>query len=236
MTGILIFLACLPSIILLVFIYKVDKFNKEPIGLLIGLFSLGVIAVIPAIIIERILININFFQGFLGLVIEAFLIIALTEEYLKRMAVKLSAYKSKEYDERLDGIVYSVVASLGFATIENIMYVLQYTDSLPLIWLTRALLSVPAHMLFGITMGYYLSMSKFCSNPVLAKRYIHLSLWVPVGFHGLYDVLALSGNAFFILLLLPLMIFLWIYNIKRLKMYQKESKIKNTILNNIKIE
>ena len=231
MSGLLIFLACVPSIILLIFIYKIDSFNKEPIGLLIGLFFLGIIAVIPAIFFERFFLGINFFSGLMGLVIDAFLVIALTEEYFKRLAVKIFAYRSKEYDERLDGIVYCVVASLGFATVENIMYVIQFTPDMPYVWLSRALLSVPAHMLFGVTMGYYLSMSKFCSNAALSQKYARLSLWMPVFFHGLYDFLALSGNGFLALLLLPLMIYLWIYNIKRLRIYYKESKLKSQLAN-----
>ena len=233
MNGFLIFLACLPSIIFLFIIYKIDKYNKEPISLLIGLFLMGIVVIIPAIFMERLLLSMNFFQGFIGLAVEAFLIIALTEEFLKRLAVKLAAYKSKEYDERLDGIIYCVVASLGFATLENIMYVLQYSADSPYIWLTRALLSVPAHMLFGITMGYYLSMAKFCNNPALSKKYARYSLWLPVFFHGLYDFFALSGNTLFALLLLPLMIYLWIFNIKRLKKYVKESKLKSELSNNV---
>ncbi|MEX1376712.1 MAG: PrsW family glutamic-type intramembrane protease [Eubacteriales bacterium] len=229
MSGILIFLACLPSIILLIFIYKVDKFDKEPIGLLFKLFIFGLLTVIPAIILERVFLYMNFFKGPLGLLIEAFLIIGLIEEFLKRQAVKLAAYKSEEYDERLDGIIYCVVASLGFATVENIMYVVQYTASSPYIWLMRALLSVPAHMLFGITMGYFMSMSKFCSNPVLAKKYARNSLWVPVFFHGLYDFFALSGNIFLSILIIPLIIYMWIFNIKKLKTYYKESKITHSL-------
>lgn len=227
MTGVLIFLACVPSIILLFFILKMDKYNKEPIRLLIGLFLLGIIAVIPAIIVEKVLININFFNGFLGLLIEAFLIIALTEEFFKRLAVKVKAFNSPAYDERLDGIVYCVVASLGFATVENIMYVLSYSDAQPYIWLTRALLSVPAHMLFGVTMGYYLSMSKFINNPTLKKKYYSYSLWIPVLFHGLYDTFALSGNIVLIIMILPLMIYMWIFNLKRIKVYRRESQIQN---------
>ncbi len=235
MNGVLIFLACLPGIIFLIFIYKVDRYNKEPLKLLIGLFLLGVAAIVPAIFLEQLFLSLNFFYGFLGLAVEAFLIIALTEEFLKRLAVKLAAYRSKKYDERLDGIVYCVVASLGFATLENVMYVLQYSADQPNIWLTRALLAVPAHMLFGITMGYYMSMAKFCNNPVLARKYTRYSLWIPVFFHGLYDFLALSGNLLFIALLIPLMIYLWINNIKKLKTYVKESKVKSELTQNLSL-
>jgi len=230
MSGIYIFLAILPSIILLFFILKVDSFNKEPARLLIGLFLMGIVATLPSALLESLFLNINIFPGIIGLAIEAFLIIALTEEFFKRLAVKLVAYKSKAYDERLDGIVYCVVAYLGFATLENVLYIVQYTDTTPYIWLTRALLSVPAHMLFGVTMGYYMSMSKFCNNIALSKKYARLSLWLPVFFHGLYDFFALSGNPIFALLLFPLMIFLWIYNIKRLKTYYKESKYKSELM------
>lgn len=233
MSGIYIFLAVLPSIVLLFFVLKVDSYNKEPAGLLIGLFLFGILATIPSGFIEIILMDSNFLTGIIGLAIEAFLIIALTEEFFKRLAVKIVAYRSKNYDERLDGIVYCVVASLGFATLENIFYVFQYTDTQPYIWLTRALLAVPAHMLFGVTMGYYMSMSKFCNNKMLSKKYARLSLWLPVFFHGLYDFFALSNNIIFAVLLIPLMIFLWKYNINRLKIYYKESKLTSELAGNI---
>lgn len=233
MNGIYIFLAVLPSIVLLFFILKVDSYNKEPAGLLIGLFLFGILATIPSGFIEIILMDSNFLTGIIGLAIEAFLIIALTEEFFKRLAVKIVAYRSKNYDERLDGIVYCVVASLGFATLENIFYVFQYTDTQPYIWLARALLSVPAHMLFGVTMGYYMSMSKFCNNKILSKKYARLSLWLPVFFHGLYDFFALSNNIIFAVLLIPLMIFLWKYNMNRLKIYYKESKLTSELAGNI---
>lgn len=232
MNGIYIFLAIVPSIILLFFILKVDSFNKEPAGLLIGLFFMGIAATVPSIVFERTFINLNFMPGLIGVAINAFLIIALAEEFFKRLAVKIVAYRSKEYDERLDGIVYCVVASLGFATLENIFYVMEYTATNPYIWLTRALLSVPAHMLFGITMGYYMSMSRFCNNAQLSKKYARLSLWLPVFFHGLYDFFALSNNVLLALLLFPFMIFLWRYNIKRLKTYYKESKLKSELMGN----
>jgi len=84
-------------------------------------------------------------------------------------------------------------------------------------------------MLFGITMGYYLSMSKFCNNPTLSKKYARLSLWIPVFFHGLYDFFALSGSFVFLVFLIVLMIVMWVYNIKRLKIYIKESKVKKEL-------
>lgn len=227
MTILKIFFACLPIIILLIFIYRVDSFNKEPFSLLFKLFALGMVSVVPVIIIELALGSINFFTGVIGLFIEAFIVIALIEEFFKRLVVKIGAFRSKEYDERLDGIIYCVVASLGFATVENISYVFQYWSQSPSIWITRALLSVPAHMLFGITMGYFLSMSKFCNNPVLSKKFYRQSLLLPVLFHGLYDFFALSEQGLLAILLLPLMIFMWIYNVKKLKIYYKESKISN---------
>ena len=83
MNGALIFLACLPGIIFLIFIYKVDRFNKEPIKLLIGLFLMGIVAIIPAILLEQLFVNLNFFQGVLGLAVEAFVITSYSIHYTK---------------------------------------------------------------------------------------------------------------------------------------------------------
>ncbi len=81
------------------------------------------------------------------------------------------AFKNQHYSEKLDGIVYSVMASLGFATVENIMYVaISFKDDI-YVGITRAFLSVPAHMLFGISIGYYLSRSKYASSTYDANKY-----------------------------------------------------------------
>lgn len=186
------------------------------------------IVVAPVIIVEKIGEIFNIFSGFFFVLIEAFIIVALTEEYFKRVVVMKIAYKNNEFDERLDGIVYCVVASLGFATIENIGYVLNYWTQDSSLWIFRALLSVPVHMLLGVTMGYYLALSKFCTNKALSKKFYKKSLIIPMLFHGLYDFLIMMNTGVLAFFVFPFMIYFWISNMKKLKTYYKESKLSNS--------
>ena len=164
---------------------------------------------------------------FRSIAIETFLIIGLAEEFFKRMVVMRVAYNHPAFNERLDGIVYCTIAALGFATLENIFYIFSYYAEQPGIWITRGLLSVPAHMLFGITMGYYLSMAKYCPDEALKKKYYRKSLWIPAMLHGLFDFLLMSGIPWLALLMIPLVIYLWVANMKKLKLYRRDSKFRN---------
>lgn len=224
MVAFQIFLAVIPSLILIIFIYSRDKYDREPVGLLISVFVLGMLAVIPVLVVETIGEWLNIFTGLVGILIKAFVVVALTEEYFKRSVVMRVAFSHPAYNERLDGIIYCAVASLGFATVENISYVITYWADQPSLWLTRALLSVPTHMLLGITMGYFLSMAKYCINPQLSKKYYRMSLTVPVILHGIYDFILMSDSGFLFLFFYPFVIYLWINNVKKLNIYYKESK------------
>lgn len=220
----LVFLAILPTIVLFAFIFFVDKYDREPIRLLLKIFVLGMLSTIPTIIVELIGQYLNIFRGFIGIFIEAFIVVALVEEYFKRRVVIKHALNNPAFNERLDGIVYCAVASLGFATFENIAYVFQYFIEQPDIWLTRALLSVPTHMLLGITMGYFLSLSKFCTGQKYKIKYMKKSLLIPVILHGIYDFILMYDSRVLFLLFYPFVIYLWISNMKKLKIMRQDSK------------
>ncbi len=217
-------LAILPTVVLIIIVLRIDRYNVEPAPLLRRIFLFGVLAAVPAIIVEGALKNLIFFGGIMALLFENFIVIALTEEFFKRRAVLPRVMNEEAFDERLDGIVYCVMASLGFATIENIMYVISYWSSDPYLWISRGLLSVPAHMMFGVIMGYYLSRAKFCTNPKLQKSYMARSLWIPVLFHGIYDFIILSQIQILLILFIPFVIFMWIYSIRKIREYRRESR------------
>ena len=99
------------------------------------------------------------------------------------MGLRLYSYNQKSFDEPLDGIVYSVMISMGFATVENVMYAMKYNDISVVI--QRMFLSVPAHATFGVVMGYFIGKAKFDSAN--SFKYLFTGLLVAVLFHGTFD-------------------------------------------------
>jgi RsiW-degrading membrane proteinase PrsW (M82 family) len=113
---------------------------------------------------------------------NAFFKVALIEEFSKFIFVRFVLYRNKNFNEPFDGIVYSVIVSMGFATVENIVYVFQYGFATGIL---RLFTAVPAHAAFGILMGYFLGKAKFTH-----RRNFYLSvaaLLIPTVFHGTYD-------------------------------------------------
>jgi protease PrsW len=220
----LLIIAIFPGIALALGAYLTDRYDREPIHLLLKVFLFGGLSVIPAGIIEQILTMINPFAGMLGVIFTAFIIAGLTEEFTKRSVVMRFAFKNPAFDEKLDGIIYAVFASLGFATAENILYVVFRFTSNPYIGISRGLLSVPAHMLFAITMGYYLSLAKFCTDERLCRFYYRKSLTVPLLLHGTFDFLLMINQGIFLVIFVPFVIYLWVVNLRKLNQYYRESK------------
>ena len=187
----LLLLAVLPVVLLCLFVYKKDV-NGEPKGLMAKLFIFGFLSAIPVVIGEMLLEN--FFPtkdvtNFIVLFINVFISVALVEEGFKWLVVKIFGYNNKEFDEVYDVIVYSVFASLGFACIENILYVLSGGVGTAIL---RAILSVPGHMCFGVIMGYFLSQAKVNQvngNYSIYTRNVLFSIICPALAHTVYDAL-----------------------------------------------
>ncbi len=216
--------AVLPGFVFTLFILFVDRYDKEPKKLLVKVFFFGMLATVPTIIAETIGQRFNIFSGLPGLIFEAFIVVGLSEEFFKRRVVLRHAFNHPAFDEKLDGIVYCSIASLGFATLENIFYIINYSAVMPDIWITRAILSVPAHLLLGITMGYYLAMARFCTTPGQCISYMRKSLYVPAILHGAFDFILMTDVPLISLLLVPFVVMLWITSIVRLRRYYKDSK------------
>lgn len=216
--------AITPGIALGLIFYLFDRHDREPIRMLLKVFVLGIISVIPTIIIENLLSSFNIFGGVLGAAYTAFIVAGFTEEYMKRQVVLKYVYYNPVFNEKLDGIVYCVMSALGFATIENIMYVVFRFSDVESIGFYRAILSVPAHMLFAVTMGYYLSLAKFSSTPAQQRYFFKKSLSVPVILHGIFDFILMSGIDLLMLLFIPFVIYMWVANLKKLNTYYNDSK------------
>lgn len=203
-----ILLALLPGLFWLWWYLRYDRRKPEPRRFLWKVFLLGMLVTIPALMVEFILdLYIPFSNtGFSSsAIIGAFLIIAPIEELAKFLIVLASVYRHKIFDERLDGVVYMVVAALGFATIENILVVISDGSSiLPLRSVTATLL----HALASGIIGYFLGLAKFSKRN---KVWIILAgLIVGIGLHGLYDFIAISNSTLKISLLLLFMAVLFL--------------------------
>lgn len=222
----LFIIAITPALIGMYAIYLTDRVDREPTKLLILTFILGALAVIPSIIVEEILISLNVFTGVAGAFYNAFIVAALTEEYFKRLVILKLPFRTSYFNEKLDGIVYGVFAALGFATVENIMYVVfRYTNN-PFIGLYRGIFSVPAHGVFGITMGYYLSLYRFNTDEAGKKANLRKSLFMPVLLHGIFDFILMAGIPELTIFFVPYVIFLWWLNHRKLKDFVFDSKNK----------
>lgn len=181
----LLALAIAPGIVICLFIYFKDKYNREPLGLMLLSFFLGMVAIIPAIIIQLALTkpaNQLMGEGVMYTAVFAFLIVALSEEGSKFLALRFVPYRRKAFDDPFDGIIYAVMVSMGFATLENIGYVLQNGLGTGIL---RMFLSVPAHATFAVLMGYHVGLAKF--DTANRRRHMLLAIFWPVVFHGTFD-------------------------------------------------
>lgn len=219
-----IVIAVTPAIALGLAAYLTDRFDREPLRLLLKIFFWGILSVIPTIIVERLLLSLNFFSGLLGSAFTAFLVAGMTEEFFKREVVLRTAFRDKAFDEKLDGIIYAVFAALGFATIENIMYVFTNYSVNPYVGLSRGIFSVPTHVLLAVTMGYYLSLAKFSSQENIKQAYLRKALFIPALLHGFFDFILMANTPFLLILFIPYIVYLWIINLKKLNLYYQASK------------
>ncbi|SDA38479.1 Membrane proteinase PrsW, cleaves anti-sigma factor RsiW, M82 family [Butyrivibrio sp. INlla18] len=189
--SILAFLAVLPAAVLLIVIYKLDNIEKEPVSLMAKVFGFGALSVISAVLMEMAgsaILSLFFrTENALYDVIMYFCVVGFSEEIGKFVALKLGTWKNREFNFSFDGIVYGACATLGFATVENIMYCFQYGLSVAI---TRAIMSVPGHCIFGVFMGIYYGMAKRCElsgDEEGKKKNFYKSLLIPILLHGTYD-------------------------------------------------
>ncbi len=177
-------MAAAPGLAICIYIYWKDKFDPEPRGLLIKSFFLGIGSVVMTLLIsEFVLPPFGFEHGSTNMVwslISCVLGIGLVEEYSKYFFVRYYAYRKPAFNEPFDGITYCVVVSMGFATIENFLYVFEHGFETAVL---RMFLSVPAHAVFGVIMGYHLGLQKHYGRKY-AGAY---GLMLAAGLHGLFD-------------------------------------------------
>ena len=220
---ILLILSILPVILMGYIIYKNDKVEKEPPGLLTKLFFGGIGAVAITLIVT-ILIDLIFpvfvnseSLDLIMLIPYCFILVGLVEEGSKWIILKGITWKNKEFNYIYDAIVYAVFVSLGFAALENIVYVLNGGITTAI---TRTIFSIPGHTFFGVFMGYYYGLAKQAginNNKKLEKKNLYLSIIVPTLLHCIFDYCLFSKQPILILIYLVFVIFLYVKAFKRIK-------------------
>ena len=197
MSPFLLLAALVPAAFLMVQVYRLDRIEKEPAGLLLKLALFGALSGLAAGAIEGALtrvLDVTLGGGMLRLVLENFLAVALVEEACKRWVVLKFAWNHPAFDYRFDAVVYCVFSALGFAALENILYVAEYGFAVAV---SRALLSVPGHCFFAVYMGIYLGQAKMAERAMqwyyielpdeTPGQYLRASLLVPTLLHGFWD-------------------------------------------------
>lgn len=216
-----LYLAVLPSIVLGWIIWKNDKVEKEPFWLLVGLFFSGIGSVIVTLIMSFFvyllpMCNPQAADNLIELFFGVFIGIALVEEFSKWIFVVLITWKNREFTHLYDAVVYAVFVSLGFATLENILYVFQGDLSTAIM---RAILAVPLHTFCGVFMGYFYGMAKqseINGRKDLVTKNMWLSLLVPVFIHGFYDYCIYTQSSLFTMIFYVFVVLIYIFAFRRI--------------------
>jgi len=168
---------------------KKDKYEKEPERLIFLAFLAGALVTIPSVLLES-LFRLHD-QGptvVLSNLFLSFLWVGIVEEFFKYLAVRVTVYRSKEFNEVMDGMVYMVSAALGFAAIENVGYMLGFGYA---VGFPRAILSYLAHISFSAILGFYIGKAKIEGR----RNLILVGFIFVVPLHWLYNSFLVLGTA-----------------------------------------
>lgn len=215
--------ALAPILIIAFYIYFRDKYEREPIWMLIKALLGGVIIIFPIIWVETYFTQYQWmFTGIYNAAYNAFVVASFTEEMFKFIILFILVWSNRNFNEKFDGIVYASFVSLGFAAAENLSYVANWGISVGFI---RAFTAVPAHTVFGVIMGYHFAFAKFYPEQ-RAWRFL-LALLMPMIFHGIYDFILMSGYNWYLLAFIPFVVYMWIYALRRMKALSDISIFRN---------
>ncbi len=226
---ILILAAIAPALIMLVYIYKTDKHEKEPVALIRKLVLAGVISCLPAIVLETVSQDVFLPYAPIESPVVYMVIIAiltgLIEEACKFYFMKRNTWHNADFNYRYDGVVYAVAVSLGFAAFENIFYVLQYglaTAGL------RALLAIPGHMSFAVAMGVFYGRAKIADvwgDDKGTRKNLIYGYLAATALHSFYDATALVGTntAMMLFAIFIVLMYIGIYRLIRKESRSDES-------------
>ncbi len=221
--------AIFPILVVMSYVIHQDRIRPEPKGLVIKIFFIGFLFTLPTVILQLLttrLIPELANQPLINIAYQSFFVAAIFEEFFKLLVVKRFIYDDSHFDEILDGIVYAIVASMGFACLENILYVIQ--GGMPAA-LLRAFTAVPLHALATGLMGYYVGMAKFASTRFQEQLWFLRGYALAVLIHGVYNFLLQANSilwnrsAAFVFPLLLLAFFLLRHKIRNAQQEDKRT-------------
>ncbi len=216
----LLLLALAPAVILMMYVYFRDKYEKEPISLILKGILLGGVVIFPVGLVESYLMQYGLGLGKIPkAAFDGFLVAGFTEEIFKFLMVFMLIWRNPNFNEKFDGIVYAVSVALGFAAIENLFYI--FSNNSMQVGMLRAVTAVPGHAVFGVIMGFYLGMARFDKKYRL--KWILDALLVPWLLHGTYDFLIMSGYPLLMLLFVPFLFYLYRYGLRRMREFNDQS-------------
>ena len=217
----LIAAALIPPLLLLGIIYRMDKIEQEPPDLMMGLFIRGVLAMFPILVLELLADQfIDFFpwSTLVYLFLAYFCIPGFIEEGVKYRVLVKRTWNDPNFNYRFDAVVYAVFVSLGFAAVENVLYVLTNGFATAVV---RAIFSIPGHAMFGVVMGSCLGAAKWMESHRQLEQAASLrkkAFLLPAVLHGLYDFLLVGFGGIFYVYFIGLVI----YVVKLLRSNAKE--------------
>ncbi|MBQ9016343.1 MAG: PrsW family intramembrane metalloprotease [Firmicutes bacterium] len=223
MSNTLLMLAILPGILIIIYVYRMDKVEKEPWRLIFKLMVFGALSCIPASVMEMAIDSAMpaYPEGSLSYAVTmAFCSAAFCEELCKFAFLRFGTWKNPEFGYRFDGIVYGVAVAVGFAVLENIMYVGQYGLYTGIV---RAVMAVPLHAFCGVFMGIFYGAAKQARiQGKGAGKFLLLALIVPMMIHGVYDTLAFLGNTAASVVLLAFVVLMYIVSIRYIRRFSRD--------------
>ncbi|MFC2948290.1 glutamic-type intramembrane protease PrsW [Virgibacillus sediminis] len=208
-----------PVMALMSFFYLKDRFS-DPLFLIFRTFIYGALLVFPIMFIKYVLETEAISDSRL---VHSYLYVALLEEFFKWFIFVYTIYHHSEFDEHYDGIVYGVAISLGFASVENILYLITNGVEYAVV---RAVFPVSSHALFGVIMGYHFGIAKVLKRK--ENRNIALALFLPFILHGTYNYILETLTSNWLVLLAPFMVVLWIIALRRVKSATTDQSINLT--------
>lgn len=220
-----LFLAILPAILIAWIIYRADRHEREKWFPLTLCFLLGMLVTVPVMEVQEFFYHLGIDQpaNLFWVCITSFVIVAFFEELFKFLTLILFPYLRPFFNEPLDGIIYAVMISMGFATLENVLYALQFSISTTAL---RGITAVPAHAVFATMMGYFVGKAKFKTERKTQIRFLLTGLGIAVLVHGLYDFFIIQEFYDWLILLAIVTLFISIYFAMRMfKEEQEESEM-----------
>ena len=220
--------AAAPSLALLGYFYQRDRYEREPLGYLVAAYLFGVFALAAAqgmttVVSDWVSTDWLHTGGEPARLFDAFVVAGAIEELAKWVMLVAAVYTWREFDEPMDGLLYGVAISLGFATLENFLFL--SSRGVSIAW-QRAIFAVPAHALFGGCMGFYVGRAKFSPTPRTGQFWLSLGLSfiVPVVFHGAYDFALLHGLGWGVWAAVTVLsLSFWVFVLRRVRRAQRAS-------------